>query len=332
MPTKILVVGGAGYIGSHMVAALHSNNMLPIVLDNLSTGHAHAVEGSELIIGDMSDSTLLDQIFSQHQFSAVMHFASCIRVDESLQNPAKYYQNNVANTLVLLQAMLKWQVKNFIFSSSAAVYGEPKYIPIDEEHPLLPINPYGRSKYMVEQILKDFSSAFDFRFVSLRYFNAAGADPGKPLYECHIPETHLIPLVLKTALEGLESVSIYGNQYSTIDGTCIRDYIHVVDICHAHLLALQALLNGHCSSFFNLGTGHGYSVQQVIETAREVTQCDIPTNIASARVGDPAVLVADARSAQEQLGWYPQYSSLQTIIQHAWQSFVRQKATLSEVN
>lgn len=325
MPIKILVVGGAGYIGSHMVDCLRRAGYLPIVLDNLSTGHREAVLGAELIIGDMADKTLLDKLFTQHQFAAVMHFASFIEVGESVQNPAKYYQNNVAGTLQLLDSIVKHKIKYFIFSSTAAVYGEPKYTPIDEKHPLVPINPYGQSKRMVEQMLEDFSKAYDFHFASLRYFNAAGADPEGKLGEWHEPETHLIPLVLQAALGKKMAITVYGRDYATPDGTCVRDYVHVTDLCTAHLLVLQALFDGKKSCFYNLGTGHGFSVQQVIEVASEVTGQDVPVIDGKRRAGDPAVLVADATLAMQELNWQPCYSDLRTIVQHVWQVLSRVK-------
>lgn len=318
MPTKILIVGGAGYIGSHMVDCLERAGYMPIVLDDLSTGHRDAVHNAELIVGDIADSKLLDDLFTKHQFAAVMHFASFIQVGESVVNPAKYYQNNVGGTLQLLTTMLKHQVKNFIFSSTAAVYGEPKYTPIDEVHPIAPINPYGHSKRMIEVMLEDFSKAYDFNFVSLRYFNAAGADPEGHFSERHEPETHLIPLVLQAASGKRKSITIYGQDYPTLDGSCVRDYIHVTDLCSAHLLALQALFAGKPSAFYNLGTGHGFSVQQVIDTAREVTQREIVVSKGERRPGDPAVLVADPSRAIQELNWQPRYSDLKTIITHAW--------------
>ncbi|MHB1949554.1 MAG: UDP-glucose 4-epimerase GalE [Gammaproteobacteria bacterium] len=321
MPTKILVVGGAGFIGSHMVDSLQRAGFVPIVLDNLSTGHRDAVMNAELIEGDMADSQLLDEIFTKHQITAVMHFASFIQVGESTQDPGKYYQNNVAGTLQLLRAMRKWHVKYFIFSSSAAVYGEPKYTPIDEQHALAPINPYGHSKRMVEQMLEDFAAAYDFRFVALRYFNAAGADPEGRFHERHQPETHLIPLVLQVAKGERPAITIYGSDYPTADGSCVRDYVHVVDLCAAHLLALQSLLDGAKSAFYNLGTGHGFSVQQVIEIASEVTGKEIPVEKGPPRSGDPAILVADCSRAMQELNWQPQYSDLKTIIAHAWLKF-----------
>lgn len=320
MPIKILVVGGAGFIGSHMVDCLEQADFSAVVLDNLSTGHREAVVNAEFVVGDMNDSQLLDELFTKHQFAAVMHFASFIQVGESVLNPAKYYQNNVAGTLQLMLAMVKHKVKYFIFSSTAAVYGEPKYSPIDESHPLAPINPYGCSKYMVEQMLEDFAKAYDFHYMSLRYFNAAGAHPDGKFCERHEPETHLIPLILQVANAQRKSITVYGQDYPTEDGTCVRDYVHVTDLCAAHLLALKALFAGKKSAVYNLGTGHGFSVHQVIELAREVTGREIRVEQGARRAGDPAVLVADAKLAMQELNWHPEHSDLKTIIKHAWQS------------
>lgn len=319
MPTNILVVGGAGFIGSHMVDILQRAGYTPVVLDNLSTGHAPAVLEAELVVGEMNDEHVLDSLFSQHDFAAVMHFASFIEVGESVQDPAKYYVNNVGATIKLLNMMQKWHVKRFIFSSTAAVYGEPKYTPIDERHPIAPINPYGHTKSMVEQILKDFAAAYDFSYTVLRYFNAAGADPQGRLGEWHQPETHLIPLVLQTALGMRPSISVFGRDYPTADGTCVRDYVHVTDICVAHLLALQSLFEGKKTGVYNLGTGHGFSVQQVIDLAQTISEQEIVVINGERRPGDPAILVADATRAMQELNWQPQYSDLQTIIQHAWE-------------
>lgn len=321
MPTKsILVVGGAGYIGSHMVDYLRQANLTPIVLDNLSTGHQEAVLDAELIVGDIADSQLLDQVFIQHEIAAVMHFASFIQVGESVRDPAIYYQNNVAATLNLLNAMLKHDVKKFIFSSTAAVYGEPQYTPIDEEHPIAPINPYGHSKRMVEQILQDYAHAYGLQFAILRYFNAAGADPVGKLKEQHEPETHLIPLILQAARDEKKAITIFGRDYPTPGGTCVRDYIHVTDLCSAHLLALELLDSGKQSCIYNLGTGQGYSVQQVIDAARKVTQREIKVLEGNRRPGDPAILVANPSKAMRELNWQPKYPDLETIIEHAWQS------------
>jgi UDP-glucose 4-epimerase len=322
MPTNnspvILVVGGAGYIGSHMVWKLKQAGFLPIVLDNLSKGHAHAALDAKLIIGDMQDKLLLENIFAQYPIEAVMHFASFIEVGESVRFPLKYYQNNVCATLNLLEVMRKNKIKHFIFSSTAAVYGQPQYAPIDEAHPLMPINPYGHSKKMVEQIIQDLANSEDLHFALLRYFNAAGAHQAGLLGEAHEPESHLIPLILQTALGKRKFITIYGNDYDTPDGTCIRDYIHVLDLCEAHLLALYQLLAGKKSIICNLGTGQGYSVLEVINTAKEVTKINIPVMMGERRLGDPAVLVADAKCANKLLAWEPIYSNLSTIIHDAW--------------
>lgn len=315
---NILIVGGAGYIGSHMVNSLNASEYTPIVLDNLSTGHQDAIAGTKLIIGDMGDTQLLDKLFLTYPFDAVMHFASFIEVNQSVKNPGKFYQNNVANTLTLLLAMIKHKIKKFIFSSSAAVYGEPQYTPIDENHPLVPINPYGHSKYMVEQMLEDFANAYDFQFAILRYFNAAGADPAGKLAERHLDETHLIPLLLQVVKNQRAAITVYGRDYATFDGTCVRDYVHVNDLCAAHLLALNVLDNGQKKCIYNLGNGEGYSVQQVIDIAREVTQHPIQLIEGERRSGDPAILVADAKRAMKELCWQPEYPDLKTIIQHAW--------------
>ena len=318
MPTKfILVVGGAGYIGSHMIHALKRAGLTPIVLDNLSKGHRKAVGDAKLIVGELSDCALLDKLFSTYSFEAVMHFASFIQVGESVTHPAMYYSNNVLATFNLLEAMLKWNVNKIIFSSTAAVYGEPNHIPIKEDHPLLPINPYGHSKRMVEQMLEDFAKAYGLQFIALRYFNAAGADVKNQLFECHQPETHLIPLVLQAAYKTSGPVHVFGRDYPTPDGTCIRDYIHVLDLCEAHLLALYALLDGKKNGFYNLGRGQGFSVQEVIATVEKITGLLVPVKDAPRRNGDPAVLVADPSKAMQELNWQPKYSDLETIIRDA---------------
>lgn len=314
----ILVVGGAGFIGSHMVLALQEAGLKPVVLDNLSKGHRDAVSDVELIVADMADKKQVDALFASRHFSAVMHFASFIEVGESVQFPAKYYQNNVAATLNLLDVMLAHNVKHFIFSSTAAVYGEPQYSPIDEAHPIAPINPYGKSKWMVEEIIKDYAKSDGLRYAILRYFNAAGAHPSGQLRERHEPESHLIPLVLQTAKGKRERITVNGRDYATVDGTCVRDYVHVSDLCSAHLLALEALFNNGSNIICNLGTGQGFSVQQVIDVARKVTGQPINVVEGKRRAGDPAVLVADATLARQLLNWQPQYSELETIVQHAW--------------
>lgn len=315
---KILVVGGAGYIGSHMVKLLRLNQFDVVVLDDLSGGYRDAVFDAELVVGSVLEHKLLTHLFQQHIFDAVMHFASFIQVGESVAEPAKYYNNNLTATLGLLDAMRSANVKHFIFSSTAAVYGNPEYVPIDERHPKHPINPYGRSKWMIEQILEDYNNAYGLKSICLRYFNAAGADQEGKLGERHLPETHLIPLVLQVASGRREEISIYGVDYDTPDGTCIRDYIHVNDLCNAHLLALRRLLTGGESAQFNLGNGTGFSVKEVIETARKVTGKEIPVCIEARREGDPPTLVADSRMAQEKLGWHVQFTGLETIIADAW--------------
>lgn len=318
---KILVVGGAGYIGSHMVLSLRAAGYEPIVLDNLCKGHQDAVMAAELIVGDLADKILLQNLFSKHQFAAVMHFASFIEVGESVKFPAKYYQNNVAATINLLDVMTASSVKNIIFSSTAAVYGEPQTSIISESHQIAPLNPYGRSKWMVEEIIKDFAKSDGMRFAILRYFNAAGADPYGRLRERHEPESHLIPIVLQVANGTRKNLTVYGDQYNTMDGTCIRDYVHVMDLCHAHLLALNALLQGKENMLFNLGTGQGYSVLQVINAVQRVTGRQINVVSGAPRAGDSAILVADATLAKKALHWVPQYPELEAIISHAWNAF-----------
>jgi UDP-glucose 4-epimerase len=284
------------------------------------TGQRDAIKNVPLIDGDLHDAACLEQVFATYAVSAVMHFAGFIQVNESVRDPARYYHNNVAGTLNLLQAMFKAGVKHFIFSSTAAVYGEPQYAPINEQHPLAPINPYGHSKLVVEQILAVLASQGEFKYTALRYFNAAGADPEAGLAERHDPETHLIPLILQVAAGQRDDITVYGNDYPTADGTCVRDYVHVNDICDAHLLALQALWEGKPSGTYNLGTGEGYSVQQVIDMARQVTGLPLPQIAGQRRAGDPAVLVADATRIMQELGWRPHRSGLQAIIESAWQS------------
>ena len=315
---KIIVVGGAGYIGSHMVKMLLDEGHEVVTFDNLSSGFRDAVLGGDFVEGDLANTSLLDDVFAKYKPEAVMHFASYIQVGESVQHPAKYYFNNFTNTLNLLNTMVKYQVHNFIFSSTAAVFGEPEYVPIDEAHPKAPLNPYGRSKLMVEQILADYEHAYGLKSVCLRYFNAAGADPGALLGERHEPETHLIPLVLQ-AISGRRShISVFGRDYDTPDGTCIRDYIHIVDLCSAHLLALTRLAKDGVSQRFNLGNGAGFSVQEVISVAEQVTGKKVKVIDAPRRAGDPARLVADAKLAKNTLGWSPVYTDLATIIAHAW--------------
>ncbi len=316
---NILVVGGAGYIGSYMCKYLAKNGYHPIVLDNLVYGHRQAVKWGPFIEGSMADAKLLDRIFTEYPVAAVMHFAAFCYVGESVEDPGKYYQNNVAATITLLEAMVENNIHHFIFSSSCAVYGEPVEIPITEQHPQKPINPYGRSKLMVEQILQDSRAAYGLEYVALRYFNAAGADPEGEIGEEHNPETHLIPLVLKTALGQREAINIFGDDYATKDGTCIRDYIHIDDLAQAHLLALDRLLNGLPGGQYNLGNGDGYSVKEVIEVARNITSKQIPAKIVERRPGDPAVLIGSSAKAFKELGWKPQFADLNAIVETAWQ-------------
>lgn len=315
---KVLVVGGAGYIGSHMVKMLLDEGHQAITFDNLSGGFRDAVLGGEFVEGDIADKVALDQVFEVHRPDAVMHFASFIQVGESVKRPDKYYLNNVSNTLNLLDAMVAHGVKNFIFSSTAAIFGEPEYVPIDERHPTRPLNPYGKSKLMVEQVLADYDHAFGLKYVCLRYFNAAGADPSGLLGERHEPETHLIPLVLQAASGRRPHIQVFGRDYDTPDGTCIRDYIHIVDLCSAHLLALLQLSDGGHSDCFNLGNGAGFSVQEVIEAVERATGVKVKVVEGSRREGDPARLVADATKARTVLGWKPEYADLAAIISHAW--------------
>ena len=314
----ILVAGGAGYIGSHMVQMLLQENYHVVTLDNLSTGYRDAVLGGDFVFGDLTDKSLLDHLFRGYRFDGVMHFASYIQVGESVRLPGMYYRNNFANSVNLLEAMREHEVGALIFSSTAAVYGEPDYSPLDEAHPKRPINPYGLSKWMVEQALADFDQAHGLKSTALRYFNAAGADPACRLGERHDPETHLIPLVLQAASGRREAIRVYGRDYDTPDGTCIRDYIHIQDLCRAHLLALQRLWDGAPSTAYNLGNGAGFSVQEVIDSARQVTGVDFQVIDAPRRPGDAARLVADATGAARELGWQPEYADLTQIIAHAW--------------
>jgi UDP-glucose 4-epimerase len=316
---KILVVGGAGYIGSHMVKHLYQLGCQVVTLDNLSSGHREAVIAGEFINGDIANSILIDNIFTNHKIDAVMHFASFIQVGESVLDPLKYYLNNVSGTLNLLNSMIIAGISRFIFSSTAAIFGVPVYVPIDESHSKKPINPYGKTKLIIEDALVDFELAYGLKSICLRYFNAAGADPAGLLGERHDPETHLIPLVLQVASGRRPHISVFGRDYETPDGTCIRDYIHVSDLCEAHWLALQMLLKGGGSNFYNLGNSKGFSVQEVIDTARRITGKPIPIVYATKRVGDPARLIADSSFARTNLGWAPKYASLETIIEHAWQ-------------
>ena len=315
---KILVVGGAGYIGSHMCKYLANNGYNPIAFDNLVYGHRQAVKYGPFIEGSIADSKFIRHVLSEYQIVAVMHFAAFCYVSESVTEPSKYYRNNVANTLNLLEAMVEKNVNRLIFSSSCSTYGEPVEIPITEQHPQNPINPYGRTKLMVEQILDDFKDAYGLESVCLRYFNAAGADPDSELGEDHEPETHLIPLALQTALGQRAAINIFGDDYPTKDGTCIRDYIHINDLAQAHFQALERILKGLPGGKYNLGNGNGFSVKEVIKIARNVTGRSIPSKIVERRPGDPAILVSSSEKVINELGWEPQFPNLDVIIETAW--------------
>ena len=314
----ILVTGGAGYIGSVAVEDLHNQGEKVIVLDNLVYGHRQAVAAEiPFYEGEIGDKDLIEKIIGEHGIKSCMHFSAFAYVGESVEKPQIYYENNFVETLRLLEVLIKNDVKNFVFSSTCATYGEPQYVPIDERHPQFPTSPYGWSKFMVERALIDYDTAYDLKFVALRYFNACGASARYG--EDHNPETHLIPLVLFAAQGKREDIAIFGDDYPTPDGTAIRDYIHVSDLSQAHLLALKHLRDGGSSEFINLGNGGGYSVKEVIEAARKVTGEDIKTRIAPRRAGDPSRLVADAKKAREVLGWNPQFPEIEKIIESAWQ-------------
>jgi UDP-glucose 4-epimerase len=320
--SKILVTGGAGYIGSHVVLALQESGYDVIILDTLEYGHIDFVERvlqTELIIGNTNNRTLLNQIFSQHNIAAVMHFAAYALVGESMQQPSRYYQNNVMGTLTLLESMQAFGINKFVFSSTCSVYGISEVIPLVEDHQLSPINPYATSKLMIEKILMDFDRAYDFRSVIFRYFNAAGADPQGRLGEDHTPETHLIPLVLFAAMGRSNNITVFGTDYNTADGTCIRDYIHVSDLANAHVLGLKYLMSGGQSQVFNLGNGDGFSVKEVISMAKLITRQKIEVVYGDRRVGDPPILLGSSSKAKHFLDWQPQYPNLSDIISHAWQ-------------
>lgn len=316
---RILVTGGAGYIGSHVVKALGEEGYEILVFDNLSTGNEWAVLHGILVKGDLMDKTLLNEVIEDFTPEAVMHFAASIQVEESVREPLKYYRNNTVNTLNLLEVMKENGVKNFIFSSTAAVYGIPEKIPVDENAPLNPINPYGSSKVAVEMLLKDLAGSGDVRYVSLRYFNVAGADPQRRIGQAYRESTHLITRALKTAKGEFNEFSIYGNDYATPDGTCIRDYIHVDDLADAHVMALNHLLHKKESEIFNCGYGHGYSVKQVVEMVKEITGVHFKVVHTGRRAGDPPVLVADTAKVRRALNWNPQYDDLGYIIRTAWE-------------
>lgn len=318
MTETVLVTGGAGYIGSHVCKALAKAGYRPVVYDDLSRGHRWAVRWGPLEVGGLTDGAHLDAVIAEHRPSAVLHFAAFIEVGESIADPAKYYENNLAAFLALLAAMRRAGLDRLVFSSTAAVYGTPQSVPIGDDHPLMPINPYGVSKQTAERVLADFAQAYGMRSVSLRYFNAAGADPDGEIGEAHDPESHLIPIVLQAAAGLRPHIAIFGDDYDTRDGTCVRDYIHVTDLADAHVLALRWMAGTPGAHAFNLGNGEGFSVREVIDTARRVTGRPIEVRIEDRRPGDPPVLVADARRAREILGWQPKLAALEQQIADAW--------------
>ena len=315
---NILVTGGAGYIGSHCCKALSQKGFHPVTIDNLVYGHKHFVKWGEFFQGDVGDPEAVKQCLRRHQIDAVMHFAAYAYVGESVQDPLKYYENNLRNTIELLHAVVENGIKYVVFSSTCATYGMPTKTPIDESHPLNPINPYGKTKRMIEEILEDYDTAYGLKSIRLRYFNAAGADPDGEIGEDHDPETHLIPLVLDVAAAKRACINVFGTDYATPDGTCIRDYIHVTDLAEAHILALKRLMDGSESSFYNLGNGRGFSVLEVIERARHITGKDIVAEYTDRRPGDPPVLIASNEKSIAELGWKPMYADLDDIIGTAW--------------
>jgi UDP-glucose 4-epimerase len=317
MPSHILIVGGAGYIGSHMVARLAGTPYPVVILDNLSRGHTESVLNGTFIQGDMSDTALLDRIFTEHPVTAVFHFAAFAAVGESVSQPMLYYQNNVVNTINLLNAMVRHKVPYFIFSSTCAIFGVPAQIPITEDLPYAPISPYGQTKLVVENLLPEYSQAYGLKYSCLRYFNAAGADPQGRIGENHDPETHLIPLALGTLTGRFKNITIFGEDYPTPDGTCVRDYIHINDLAEAHLLALRRLEGGAPSRNYNLGNGKGFSVRQIIQAIETVTGKKVPVAAGPRRPGDPPQLVGSSARAREELGWKPAFD-LNAIIRTAW--------------
>jgi len=319
MQKVVLVTGGAGYIGSQCCKTLVKNGFLPICLDNLSNGYKELVKWGPLIQGDISDIKLLEEIIKQYHPIAVMHFAADALVNESVKDPAKYYKNNVTNSLTLFNTMRLHNVKNIVFSSSCATYGNPIKVPIDEKHPQSPINPYGNTKLVIEMMLKDFANAYNVKFALLRYFNAAGADSESETGEAHKEETHLIPLLMRTALKKQEYLNVYGSDFNTQDGSAVRDFIHVEDLAEAHLSALNFLLNNSDSITLNLGTGNGFSVLQIIKTFEKLFSQKLPIKMMPRRLGDPPVLIANAEAAKKILKWTPKYSNIEHILKTAWQ-------------
>jgi UDP-glucose 4-epimerase len=312
----ILIAGGAGYIGSHTAYLLAKHGFQVIIIDSFVHQQQFSPSWATIIRGDFADIQLLEKIFTQYQISAVMHFAAFIEVGQSVKNPLAFYENNVSKTITLLQTMLQHNVRHVIFSSSCAVYGIPEYLPLTEEHPKRPISPYGKTKLMIEEVLTDAAKAYDFKYVSLRYFNAAGALPEEELGEQHKPETHIIPLLLQAA-RNQSPFTVFGNDYQTKDGTAIRDYLHVLDIAQAHVLALHHLQQGNPSDYFNLGTGNGFSVKEMIETVEQLHHCSLKIIWEKRRAGDPSILVADPYKARSILQWQPRFSDIEFIIRSA---------------
>ena len=323
----VLITGGAGYVGSHSAKALAQAGLYPVVVDDLRTGHRSSVRWGPLIEADLADKAALSKVFETYQITAVIHFAGSAYVGESMVAPRLYFQNNVGGTLSLLDTMLDHGVARIVFSSTCATYGHPKAMPITEQQPQQPVNPYGESKLMVEKILFWYARAYDLRYVMLRYFNAAGADPDGELGEMHDPEPHLIPRVIAAALGGLPSVDVYGTDYDTADGTAVRDYIHVTDLAEAHVAALRYLESGGAPAAFNLGTGKGHSVRQVIEAVERVSGQKVPFQDLPRRAGDPAELVADAQEALRGLAWRARHSDLGSIVESAWNWHVSMRGT-----
>lgn len=315
---KILVVGGVGYIGSHMIKRFKDTNYEIEILDNLSSGRKEYTQNYNLYVCNLSDKEKVYKILQKGKYDLIMHFAASINVGESYRNPKMYQQNNVINTINLLECMKDLKINKFIFSSSAAVYGEPLHTPIKEHHPLSPVNPYGDTKAEVENILKNYEKSHGLKYVSLRYFNACGAHHDGTIGEIHDPETHLIPLALQVASGRRKNITIFGDDYPTPDGSCVRDYVHVMDIVEAHMLAMKNLFITNKSEVFNIGNSKGFSVKQIIEMVKKVTNVDIPFEILERRKGDPAQLIADNKKIVKQLNWHSKYSDLETIIKTAW--------------
>lgn len=315
---RVLVTGGAGYIGSQTAKALAAAGYEPVVLDNLDTGHRGSVQWGPFVEGDLGDTKLLSRIVKDYDIKAVLHFAASLLVAESVSHPQRYFQNNVVKTLCLLDTMKAHEVRTIVFSSSAATYGDPQKIPMPEDHPQRPVNPYGETKLMMERAFHWYGVAYGLRWMALRYFNAAGADPGGQIGEDHDPETHLIPILIQAALGQRPAADVFGTDYPTPDGTAVRDFIHVVDLADAHVRALKHLIAGGASMALNLGTGKGHSVREVVASVEKLMQRPVPIRDAPRRPGDPAVLVADSARAQHELRWRPSHSDLQTIIQSAW--------------